>query len=90
MARSMVSVVRVAFLILVCGCAAFAQDAGRKDANVTRATLDNGLRVVIIRDALAPVVTVSRIIWWAGMRRPRDFRGWLTRRSIWHFADAGM
>jgi zinc protease len=34
-----------------------AHAAEDKDANVTRATLDNGLRVVIVRNPLAPVVT---------------------------------
>src|SRR6059058_2718455 len=29
------------------------------DTNVTRATLDNGMRVVIVRNPLAPVVTVE-------------------------------
>ena len=75
MARSIVSVARVAFLILVCGCIAFAQDAGRKDANVTRATLDNGMRVVIIRDALAPVVTVMQNYLVGGDETPTGFPG---------------
>jgi len=39
--------------------AALASSAYAQTNNVTRATLDNGLRVVIVRDALAPVVTVE-------------------------------
>src|SRR5580658_6047255 len=69
------SFVKVMVLILVCGCTVFAQDAGRKDANVTRATLDNGMRVVIVRDTLAPVVTVMQNYLVGGDETPAGFPG---------------
>jgi zinc protease len=40
------------------GAAAGAADAGA-DSGVLRATLANGLRVVVVRNALAPVVSTS-------------------------------
>ncbi len=72
MARSMF---KGMLLVLVCGCAAFAQDTGRADANVTRATLENGMRVVIVRDALAPVATVMQNYLVGGDETPAGFPG---------------
>jgi zinc protease len=37
---------------------AFAPSAGRAETGVTRATLANGLRVIVVQNSLAPVVTV--------------------------------
>jgi zinc protease len=54
---------------------AFAQQKPAGDANVTRATLDNGLRVVIVRDALAPVVTVEENFLVGGDETPPGFPG---------------
>ncbi len=65
----------VILMILVCAGALFAQDTGRKDANVTRATLENGMRVVIVRDALAPVVTVMQNYLVGGDETPAGFPG---------------
>ncbi len=46
-----------------------------QDANVLRATLDNGLRVVIVRDTLAPMVT-TQITYLAGSyEAPKGFPG---------------
>jgi zinc protease len=43
--------------------------------NVTRATLDNGMRVVIVRDALAPVVTLEDNYLAGGQDTPTGFPG---------------
>ena len=59
---------------------AFAADAPvasapAQQSNVTRATLDNGLRVVIVRDTLAPMVT-TQITYLAGSyEAPKGFPG---------------
>jgi zinc protease len=45
------------------------------DANVTRATLANGLRIVIVRDPLAPVVTVEENYLVGGNETPAGFPG---------------
>jgi zinc protease len=48
---------------------------GADSSDVTRATLDNGLRVVIIRDTLAPVVTVETNYLAGGSDTPAGFPG---------------
>ncbi len=47
----------------------------RPDSNVTRATLDNGLRVVIVRDPLAPVATIEDNYLVGGNETPKGFPG---------------
>ena len=49
--------------------------ATSQDQNVTRATLSNGLRVVIVRDPIAPVVTVEDNILAGGDETPDGFPG---------------
>jgi len=44
-------------------------------AQVTRATLDNGMRVVIVRDALAPVVTIEENFMVGADEVPAGFTG---------------
>ena len=53
----------------------FAQQKPAPAAEVTRATLDNGMRVVIIRDALAPVITVEQNYLVGGNDTPEGFPG---------------
>ena len=52
-----------------------AQSAARNEANVTRATLSNGMRVVIVRDVLAPVATVEANFMVGGDETPDGFPG---------------
>src|SRR5579872_3405634 len=66
----------------VCGLAAvllFAQPQAQQkqtgEVDVTRATLDNGMRVVILRDPLAPVVTVEENYLVGGNETPSGFPG---------------
>ncbi len=60
---------------LLCAPLLSAQAPVSTDANVTRATLKNGMRVVIVRDALAPVVTVETNFMVGGDETPQGFPG---------------
>ena len=72
-------------------CAGFWGVPGRAQSanseNVTRATLDNGLRVVIIRDPLAPVATVEENYLVGGNETPAGFPG--TAHAQEHMAFRG-
>lgn len=61
-------------ILLLAGGSALssAQDAS---LNITRATLDNGLRVVIVRDPLAPVATLEDNYLAGGNETPAGFPG---------------
>src|SRR6202790_5774162 len=69
-----VLVVRVLVVMLVATFLAYGQKSARKD-DVTKATLENGLRVVIVRDPLAPVVTVEQNYLVGGDDTPNGFPG---------------
>ena len=62
-------------LIVLLGTAPTSSQTIPADGNVTRATLDNGLRVVIVRDPLAPVVTVEENYLVGGDETPTGFPG---------------
>jgi zinc protease len=69
-----VSTFRVLALMLATGCLAYGQKSDHTD-NVTRSTLANGLRIVIVRDPLAPVVTVEQNYLVGGADTPDGFPG---------------
>lgn len=64
----------------ICGAMAIAasigaQQRGPETVSVTRATLDNGMRVIVVRDPLAPVVTVEENYLTGGDETPAGFPG---------------
>src|SRR5215469_7050882 len=76
------SIVRMTAVSLLAAVLIFAQGTptGRTGevtpgTEVTRATLDNGMRVVILRDPLAPVVTVEQNYLVGGDETPQGFPG---------------
>jgi zinc protease len=78
---------RLALVLItsVIGLRALAQQSTGGD--VTRATLDNGLRVVVIRDALAPVATIQENYLVGGNETPKNFPG--TAHAQEHMAFRG-
>ena len=67
---------------------AFAAQAGRPaPPEVTRATLPNGLRVVLVHNTLAPVVTVELNVLAGGNETPDGFPG--TAHALEHMAFRG-
>src|SRR5260370_23833573 len=68
------STLRVLAVMFVATCVAWGQKTART-SEVTKATLENGLRVVIIRDPLAPVVTVEKNYVAGGDDTPNGFPG---------------
>ena len=69
------STLRVSAVVVIAASLMSAQVRPAGDTDVTRATLDNGLRVVIVRDPLAPVVTVEQNYLVGGNETPAGFPG---------------
>src|SRR3984893_11127564 len=70
------SIVRMTAVSLLGAVLLFAQGTPPPQGNdVTRATLDNGMRVVILRNSLAPVVTVEQNYLVGGDETPSGFPG---------------
>ena len=66
-----------------------AMAADETPGSVVRATLDNGLRVVIVRDPLAPVVTVEENYLTGGNETPAGFPGMAHAQEHMAFRGCG-
>ena len=71
----MLRTIKTLALVSIGASLLFAQQKPVSETDVTRATLDNGLRVVIVRDPLAPVVTVEENYQVGGNETPDGFPG---------------
>lgn len=71
----MVRTISVSAVVLMAASLISGQEKRAGDSYVTRATLENGLRVVIVRDPLAPVVTVEENFLAGGNETPAGFPG---------------
>ncbi len=73
--RSLRLFLPLSFACLATAIAQTSPSSAAVDKNITRATLKNGMRVVIVRDALAPVVTVETNFMVGGDETPQGFPG---------------
>jgi zinc protease len=71
----LVRALSISAAVLIAGSLISGQEKPAGSSDVTRATLENGLRVVIVRDPLAPVVTVEENYLVGGNETPAGFPG---------------